>query len=150
MTPTSGSVPVGPVVLFSLCPAARCFDIEDPPSPRALLDRWPSPQYVVPAVDIERLSRHGGRIGTREEDAGCANFLNGNQAADRGTTGDALHQLVEVRDPGGRSGGERARADSVHPDPLWTELGGHVAHGRFQCRLYGAHDAIVFNDLVRA
>src|SRR5271167_1766768 len=114
------------------------------------LDRSCSAEDMVAAVDIDRVAGHRTSVRARQENAGGADLLDRDEPARRRALRHPLHQCVEIRNPRGGAGGERARADGMHANALGPKLDGQVAHGRFERRLDRPHDPVILDDLVGA
>src|SRR3984957_18060775 len=87
---------------------------------------------VIAGVDMVDFAgdaaRHvGERIG-----AGLPDFLDGDIAAQRRVILIPLQDIAEVADAGGGERLDRPRRDGVDADVLYAEVGGELAHRRFQ------------------
>src|SRR3546814_3823818 len=87
----------------------------------------------------------GRQVGQQIE-AGAADLRNADVLAQRRVQLVPLEDMAEIADAGGGQRLDRPGRDRVHADVLVAEIGGEVAHARFQCRLGDAHDVVVRSE----
>ncbi len=105
---------------------------------------------VVAGIDVMDLAGDAARQVGEEIHRRVADLVDRHGAAQRRVVLVPAEDVAEVADAGRRQRLDRPGRDGVDADVLAAEVGGEIAHRRFQRRLGDAHDVVVRHPFLGA